>query len=346
MMATRILVPSGVLGLGFSHDALERGIQHQPDAIAIDGGSTDSGPFYLGTGQSKYADAVCRAEWRDLLIARAKAKVPLIMGSCGTCGTDRQVDAMFTMTCALARELGQKIRIARLYSSQSPKRMASAFDAGYITPLVPAPPMDATAMQECSNIVALAGVEQMIAALQTGADVILAGRATDTAGIAALPIMRGEDVASAWHGAKIAECGAFCTDNPASGVVLLEVDDSGFTIVACGKDAQVSARSVSAHMLYENANPHILVEPGGRLQVEDAQYTERPDGSVRVTKARWQQDAQYCVKLEGARCVGYQTSLLAIVRDGRYCANIQAWLARLEAFLHDLIAPSAIDYML
>ena len=49
-MQTRVLVPSGVLGLGFDPDALARGVAANPDIIAIYGGSTDSGPFYLGTG--------------------------------------------------------------------------------------------------------------------------------------------------------------------------------------------------------------------------------------------------------------------------------------------------------
>ena len=49
-MPTRVLVPSGVLGLGFDVAALERGIAADPDIICIDGGSTDSGPYYLGRG--------------------------------------------------------------------------------------------------------------------------------------------------------------------------------------------------------------------------------------------------------------------------------------------------------
>ena len=52
---TKILIPSGALGLGYDRDALMRGIELQPDLIAIDGGSTDSGPHYLGTGTSKYS---------------------------------------------------------------------------------------------------------------------------------------------------------------------------------------------------------------------------------------------------------------------------------------------------
>ena len=119
-MTTRVLVPSGVLGLGFDHAALARGIAARPDIIAIDGGSTDSGPFSLGAGQSKYARAATRSEWRALMLARAEAGVPLVIGTCGTCGTDSTVDWMYDITAEIAAELGQSLKIARLYCSQSP----------------------------------------------------------------------------------------------------------------------------------------------------------------------------------------------------------------------------------
>ena len=70
-MTTRVLVPSGVLGLGFDREALARGVRLRPDIICIDGGSTDSGPFSLGAGVSKYSRAATKAEWRDLMKARA-----------------------------------------------------------------------------------------------------------------------------------------------------------------------------------------------------------------------------------------------------------------------------------
>jgi len=97
-MTTRVLVPSGVLGLGFDSDALSAGVAAQPHIIAIDGGSTDSGPYYLGTSTSKYSRAACKAEWKQLLQAREQLKVPLVITSCGTCGTDDMVDWMLAIT--------------------------------------------------------------------------------------------------------------------------------------------------------------------------------------------------------------------------------------------------------
>ena len=40
----RILVPAGVLGWGVSADEIEAGLALAPHAIALDAGSTDSGP--------------------------------------------------------------------------------------------------------------------------------------------------------------------------------------------------------------------------------------------------------------------------------------------------------------
>ena len=77
MIPIKVLVPSGVLGLGFNYEALRHGIKNNPDIISIDGGSTDSGPYSLGSGTSKYSRAAIKAEWKSLMIAREKANVHL-----------------------------------------------------------------------------------------------------------------------------------------------------------------------------------------------------------------------------------------------------------------------------
>ena len=125
-MPTRVLVPTGALGITFDRAALARGVAAKPDIIAVDGGSTDSGPFSLGSGTSKYSRAATKSEWRDLMVARVAAGVPLVIGTSGTCGTDATVDWMFEITRELATELGQRLKVARLYSSQPPARVVKA----------------------------------------------------------------------------------------------------------------------------------------------------------------------------------------------------------------------------
>lgn len=332
--ATRILVPSGVLGLGFDRAALARGLAGKPDLIAIDGGSTDSGPVYLGTGSSKYADAVIAGEWTELLDARHTAACPLVIGSAGTCGVDAQVDALLALTTAWADSHKATLKIACLYTELQSSEVLNAVDASRVRPLG-AIPVDAElrrAIADCAHIVALAGAEAIAAALDEGADVVIAGRTTDTALFAALPIARGAHAGAAWHAAKTVECGALCTTAPASGVVLVDIDDTGFTVQAMAAGATCTPYTVSAHMLYENTDPITLYEPGGRLDVSAAVYEACSEG-VRVTGSEWIPEQQYTVKLEGARQRGQQCSSLVLIREARYIEAIDTWCQTLEARL-------------
>ena len=322
----RVLIPAGALGLGYDKAALARGIAAKPDIIAIDGGSTDSGPSYLGRGVSKYSRASTRVEWKGLMLARAEAGVPLIIGTAGTCGSDSAVDWFLDITRDIALELGQSVKIAVLRAQQPVERVKAALAAGQVTALPHAPDISDALLDSCTNIVALAGAEQVAAALNTGADIIIAGRTTDTAIIAALPLMRGCHAGAAWHGAKIGECGAICTTHPMTGVIQIDFDASGFTITPMSEVARATPYTVSAHMLYENSDPFVLFEPGGYLDVTHATYRAVDARSVRVEGSNWVAGA-YTVKLEGARVAGYQTALLALVRDRHYVENIRAWTA-------------------
>lgn len=322
----------------------------QPDLIAIDGGSTDSGPAYLGRGVSKYSRASTKVEWKGLMDARAQAGIPLIIGTAGTCGADSAVDWMLDLTREIADELGQSLRIAVLRSSQDPQDMAQAFDSGRIVPLPHAPEVTAQTFSDCANIVALAGAEQIGAAIETGADIIIAGRTTDTAIIAALPLMRGCHAGAAWHGAKIGECGALCATNPQAGVILIDFDAEGFTVTPMADRSRATPHTVSAHMLYENSDPFILFEPGGHLDVTDAKYTSVDGRSVRVTGSKWVASDTYTVKLEGAGLAGYQCVLMALLRDERYVANAADWAADIEdkcrAKVRDRLGLSAGEFRL
>ena len=328
---TRILIPSGALGLGYDAEALARGIAAKPDLIAIDGGSTDSGPSYLGRGVSKYSRSGTKAEWKGLIAARAEAGCPLVIGTAGTCGADSTVEWLYDITLEILSELGLSAKIAVLKSEQPKARVAAALEGRRVTPLPHAPQISAGLITSTTHIVALAGAEQIAETLKTGADIVIAGRTTDTAIIAALPIMRGDHAGASWHAAKIGECGALCATNPQSGVIQIDIDGEGFTVTPLADGAHCTPHTVSAHMLYENSDPFILYEPGGHLDVTAARYTALDDTSVRVTGSVWVPSERYTVKLEGARVAGYQTLLLATVRDRRYVENIHAWVNDIAA---------------
>jgi hypothetical protein len=178
--------------------------------------------------------------------------------------------------------------------------------------------------------VALAGAEQILAALNSGAEIVIAGRTTDTAIIAALPLMRGDNPGAAWHGAKVGECGALATTKPNSGVIQIDFDATGFTIEPMAEDAAATPFTVSAHMLYENSDPFILYEPGGHLDVTGARYSAEDSRRVRVEGSVWH-PGKYTVKLEGARVAGYQTIGLTILRDRHYVEHAADWVADVAA---------------
>lgn len=321
----RILIPSGALGLGYDADALERGIANRPDLIAIDGGSTDSGPSYLGRGVSKYARSSTKVEWAGLMDAARRAGCPLVIGTAGTCGSGSAVDWLLDITREVLAETGNSAKIAVLKSDQTPDAIAKAFAAGMVTPLPAAPEIDSALIESCTSIVALAGVEQISEALATGADIVIAGRTTDTAIIAALPIDRGVDAGLAWHAAKIGECGALCATNPQSGVLQVDFEGDAFVLTPLAEGAHATPHTVSAHMLYENSDPYLLYEPGGVLDVTDAVYTALDGTRVSVTGSKWVPSETYTVKLEGARISGFQTIVMALLRDKRYVANAAIW---------------------
>ncbi|MDH0897173.1 MULTISPECIES: acyclic terpene utilization AtuA family protein [unclassified Pseudomonas] len=333
----KVLVPTGCIGSGIRLDLFEQALLEKPDVIAMDGGSTDSGPHYLGTGKTKASPAVLKAELLVYMKARAELGVPLIIGSSGTCGSDAGVDLLRGLCLEVAAELGQTVKIAAIYGEQPAATVVQARADGRVLPLNPVRPIDQALVERCSRIVAAMGVEPFIHALEQGAEVIVAGRATDTAVLACLPIMRGAPAGPAWHAGKIMECGAQCTTTPADALVMAEIDDRGFTITALGEQARLTPRSVMAHMLYENSNPLLLVEPGGALNVEAATYTAVSERSVRVEGSVWEPSERYTVKLEGAAPAGYQSVLLSVVRGPEYIARFDEWLALLDGVMRQRI---------
>jgi hypothetical protein len=113
-----ILVPTGMLGGGFSPDTITRGLSLGADVIAVDGGSTDSGPHYLGAAEAKTTESAVRRDLRLLLAAASSARIPLIVGTCGTSGTDSGVNWVAGIVDAICAADGLDLTIAKIFSEQ------------------------------------------------------------------------------------------------------------------------------------------------------------------------------------------------------------------------------------
>ena len=333
----RILVPTGMLGGGFTPESVARGLELGADVIAVDGGSTDSGPHYLGSGTAKTAAAAVARDLRILLRAAATAGIPLIVGSCGTSGTDSGVDWVAGITRDILAAEGLKLRVATIYSEQQAADLKESLDQGRIRPLAPAGDLDTATLESCTHIVGMMGHEPIVAALAGGADVVLAGRATDTAVAAAFPLMAGMPAGPTWHASKIIECGGQCTTNPRAGGVLATIDATGFTIEPLDPAVACTPTSVAAHMLYETVNPYAMREPAGTIMVADATYRALDDRRVRVEGSRFDVAAQHTIKLEGARLTGYETMSFTAVRDPPILGQIDTWAALLRKMITEWV---------
>jgi hypothetical protein len=84
---------------------------------------------------------------------------------------------------------------------------------------------------------------------------IIAGRCSDAALYAALPLMRGFPAGPAWHAGKIVECGTLACETMGPGVMVVTLREDSFSVRPIGPELRCTPQSVAAHSLYETANP-------------------------------------------------------------------------------------------
>jgi hypothetical protein len=343
----KVLVPTGMLGAGIDIECVRYGISRGAHVIALDSGSTDSGPSYLARAVSKMNRDAIRRDMEVLMIEAHRAKIPILVGTCGTCGADAAVNWTRDIVIDVAKALGIRPKIACLYSEQSTEFLKAKHQRGEISALEPLGTISNETLDACDHIVALMGPQPYIKALEEGADIVLGGRTTDTAVLAAVPLMRAADVGLSWHAAKVSECGGQCTVHPRLGGVLMTVGKEEFDIEPLSPSNQCTPRSVSAHMLYESSDPHKLTEPGGILDVSQAVYRSVDDRIVRVSGSIWR-PMPYTMKLEGARAGPYQTIMLIGIDDPEVLANLDEFHDRMKVALIDRIESTfgdeAIDF--
>lgn len=154
---TRILVPAGALGSGVSASEVEAGLAASPHAIALDAGSTDSGPAYLATGKSKYSRQAVKRDLMILMTARAKASVPLLIGSCGTSGCDDAVNWTLDIVREIAREQDLHFKLAVIHSEVPREIVRRHLRDGRARALAPSAPLTEADIDAATHIVGMMG---------------------------------------------------------------------------------------------------------------------------------------------------------------------------------------------
>ena len=100
------LLANCVVGLGFSYQGFQRGLDLGPDLIGCDAGSADMGPVYLGSGRDPKSRLSLERDLRVMLEGARRVGAPLVIGSCGGAGGRPHVEGFRHLVDDLLRELG------------------------------------------------------------------------------------------------------------------------------------------------------------------------------------------------------------------------------------------------
>ena len=339
-MEFRILAATGILGSGFPEDSMRRAMAWDPQVIGCDSGSTDPGPYLLGSNKLFFPRAAYARDLRLILRAARSRRIPALIGSAGGAGTDAQLAALRDILLEVAREEGLRFRLALIRAEQNKARLHARLRQGRIRPLEGAAPLTPQNLDATDRVVAMMGAEPFQRALDMGAEVVLAGRSSDTSIFAALPLKAGLPPGPAWHAAKVLECGAAAVEQRlAPDCMFAVIREDGFTVSPPNPRLRCTPVSVAAHSLYENPSPFTFTEPPGTADTTACRYEPEGERGVRVTGTRFTPADRYTVKLEGAALAGYQTLAIAGIRDPFVLEGLEKFLAEVR----DRVAERARD---
>jgi len=318
----KIVALNGLLGYGYSKEALDIAFSEKVDYLGVDAGSTDPGPYYLGSGKS-FTDR--GAVKRDLSLALPKAlehKAPFIIGTAGGAGSCEHVAWLKEIILEVAKEQKLSFKLGTVLSDVTKEYVLDKFDKGKIIDMSGEFPIKREEIEKSSRIVSQIGIAPILKLLKEGADVILCGRACDTAIYAAPCIYEGYSEGLAFHMAKIMECGAMCSEPVvAADVMQGYMYEDYFELRPANPIRRCTVDRVAAHTLYEQSNPYLIFEPDGVCDLTDSVFTQIDERTVRVSGSRFKEAEEKTLKLEGVKCSGYRTICPATVYDPKTVEN-------------------------
>jgi hypothetical protein len=333
----RILAASGQLGFGIPQASFERGMARQPHVVGCDMGSIDPGPYYLGSGEMAAPRTMVKRDLALVLTASLSAGVPLIIGSAGTAGARPHLEATVAVLREIAHENGLSFRLVTVTSDLQADIVLDSLAKGELEPIGPMTEPSEDEVINCQHIVGQCGTETLARALALDPDVLIAGRACDTAIFSVFPELLGYPAGLSLHMAKVIECTSLCCQPGGRDAMLATLEMDGFTLESMNPVCHATPASVAAHALYEQADPYEVEEPGGTLRLRGARYEAVDDHRTRVSGAEFVPRVKPTLKIEGAAYVGSRVVLVAGVADPRLLTCLPEVLAAVEGKVRALL---------
>lgn len=335
MNEIRLLSATPILGYGFPESAFEAGLAHNPHMIGADGGSTDPGPYYLGSGKAFCSRMAMKRDLRIMIKGGVPRGIPVVVGTSGGAGGEPHLQMMADIVREIAAEENLEFTLALIHSEQDVDFLIQCVADGQVHPVSRQAPLSEKTIREATRIVGLMGPEPYIRALDEGAQVILAGRSTDPAPWAALAIRAGLPPAQAWYAGKMLECGSEPAVPKREGCLLARITAEHVELEPTNPAQRCTTLSVANFALHENKSPIHHMEPGGMLDTSDCVFEQITDRVVRVSGMRWQENTPYTVKLEGVRCTGHRAFTICASRDPILIRDVEQYLDIVNANIEE-----------
>ncbi len=171
----RILSSTAILGYGFPEKSFIEGMKRRPHVIAVDAGSTDPGPYYLGAGESFTDRDAVKRDLEIMIKSGLSNEIPVIIGTAGGSGAEIHLNWCKEIIYEIAKENNYNFKLALIHAEISKDKVKEALHNDKISPLGPVPQLSEADIEETTRIVGQMGVEPFIEALNEGANIILAG---------------------------------------------------------------------------------------------------------------------------------------------------------------------------
>ncbi len=313
----KILSPCGILGYGFPKESFLEGIAQKPDAIVVDAGSTDAGPHKLGAGVAIVSRMAMYQDLQMFVEYGVKNKIPVVIGSAGGAGADVHVQWTLEILREVLQDAKVTAKVAIVHADIPHQVVMEAVKDDRIRSMgANIPALNQQIVDATGDIVAQMGHEPIVRALDTGADIIVAGRAYDPSSFAAVCIREGFDAGLAYHMGKVLECGALCAEpGTTKDCIMGTIYKDHFEVEPLNPIRRCTVTTVSAHTFYEKENPCVLHGPGFTLDLTGCRFEKASQRAVAVYGSRYIKADAYNIKLEGACKVAYRTFVVAGIRD-------------------------------
>lgn len=347
MRELRVLSPTAILGYGFPMESFEEGMKRKPHVIAVDAGSTDPGPYYLGAGISFTDESAVKRDLTVMIKAARENNIPVIVGTAGGSGGEPHLQGVVDIVKSIGKENDLEFKMAIIHAEIEKEYVINKLLDGKVKPLHPVPELTLEELEKTERIVGQMGLEPIVKALEDGAEVIIAGRAYDPTVFAALAVKEGFDEGLALHMGKILECASIAaTPGSGSDCMFGYLSDDDFRLEPLNPIRKCTTLSVAAHTLYEKTNPYVLPGPGGILDLQETKFYQETDNIVKVTGSKFKPSEVYTVKLEGTKKVGYRTVSIAGTRDSIMISQIDAIIEEVRDRVQDNFKDADYKYHL